>query len=192
MSHAITDKILEDARNIAKSTAEEGAAKAVETIAEAQNDADIYLSKHREETAALVADVFRRKKSMALLEVKKTLLKAKKDLIDAVFSKAVEELIEDKAAYLSLIEGMLQYAANGDKVYISARDKKTVTKAFIDSYAKARGIKLTLAKENAEILGGIILSSGSVDKNLSLDVEMQDVKNSLEAQIANMLFGAAE
>lgn len=50
-------------------------------------------------------------------------------------------------------------------------------------------IKLTLDKEYAPIKGGVILVGKDYDKNLSLDLEMQTLREECESEIAAVLFG---
>lgn len=193
MSEAITSKIIEDAKLIAASTLEEGRAKAGEILADAKNQADIYIQKNRSEIAELKKEVLRRRISVANLEAKKLGLRAKKEILDSVFTRASEKILKlDKGGYLKIIEGMLAEAQDGDTVIIPEKDKKIITKAFIEGYAKKRGIKLTLSDSYADIKGGIILSSGSVDKNLSLEVEMGALREELESEVAQKLFGDNE
>ena len=59
----------------------------------------------------------------------------------------------------------------------------------MDSVAKKCKIKLTLDKEYAPIKGGVILVGKDYDKNLSLDLEMQTLREECESEIAAVLFG---
>ena len=63
------------------------------------------------------------------------------------------------------------------------------TKAFVDSVAKKCKIKLSLDKEYAPIKGGVILVGKNYDKNLSLDLEFQTLREESEAEVAKVLFG---
>ena len=91
--------------------------------------------------------------------------------------------------YKNLIEGMLDSAAeDGDVVTISKNDAKVLTKAFFDSYSKKRGINLSLSKDLGDFKGGVVLSGGGVDKNLTLEVEIKLLREQTESEIAGLLF----
>jgi V/A-type H+-transporting ATPase subunit E len=190
MSEAIVAKILEDARASVNTALSEGGKAAAKTIADAQNEASILLQKSMEDTAALREEIIRRRISVANLEVRKLMLAAKKRVLDRIFAEAAEKIASlPKDRYLALIRGMLNQAEDGDEVRICERDAGLITKEFIDGCAKARGIRLTLSSSYADIRGGILLSAGGMEKNLSLEVEMAELRERLEPEVAARLFG---
>jgi len=189
MSEAIIAKILEDARISVNTALSEGGKAAAETIAEAQNEVSILFQKSMDDTAALREEIIRRRISVANLEVRKLMLAAKKRVLDRIFAEAAKNIEAlPKEQYLALITGMLSAAEDGDVVKICARDKDTVTKEFVESYAKAKGIRLTLSASYEDIQGGVILCAGGVEKNLSLEVEMAALRERLESEVAARLF----
>lgn len=190
MSEAITAKILEDARIAVNTALEEGGKAAAEMIAQAQHEASMILEKSVNETALLRDEIIRRRVSVANLEVRKLMLASKKRVLDNIFEEAGNAVLSlPKAKYLEIIEGMLNAAEDGEEVKIAERDKAVITEAFIKKVAAAKGIGLTLSKEFADIKGGIILCSGEIEKNLSLEVELASLKERLESETAAKLFG---
>lgn len=185
----ISEKIISDARALANSTMEEGALKAQETIERAHNDIAIYREKNMHETFELRDEIVRRRISVANLEAKKNMLKARRDVLDSVYDGAIEAVCGDDKTYLTLISKMLGYAEDGEEVCISARDKDRITEGFIKSESARLGITLTLSSEYADIRGGIILRGKNYDKNLSVDTEMASLRDETEPQIAISLFG---
>lgn len=191
MAEAIINRILEDARQIVNSTLEEGNKKASEIIASAKNDAAIYREKKHAETVTLREEIIRRKISVANLEVKKTVLAAKQEVLEKTYANAKEKILNLPASdYLAIIKNMIsQNAESGDTVFISQNDKKRITKKFVSETAKELGLTLKLSSEYADISGGIILSGGAADKNLSLDVEFRALREETESNVAFALFG---
>ncbi len=186
----ISEKIIADARVIANSTAEEGNIKAQEIIDGANNDIAIYREKNMRETFALRDEIVARRISVANLEAKKIMLGARRDVLNSAFDGATERILGDDETYLALIERMLSYADDGDVVCISERDKDRITENFISAIAAKRGIELTLGGDYADIKGGVLLRGKNYDKNLSVDVEMQFLREEIEHVVAEELFGA--
>ncbi|MDD3947441.1 MAG: V-type ATP synthase subunit E family protein [Clostridia bacterium] len=190
MSEAIIAKILEDARSAVNTALEEGGKSAAATIAEARNEASLLLQKSMDETAALQDEIIRRRMTVANLEVRKLMLAAKKRALDGIFKEAAEQVLSlKKDRYLKIISGMLESAEDGDTVKIAARDKGVITETFLKKYAESKGINLSLSQEFADIKGGIILCSGNMEKNLSLEVELDALREQLEPEVASKLFG---
>ncbi len=186
----ISEKIIADARVIANSTAEEGNIKAQAIIDGANNDIAIYREKNMRETFALRDEIVARRISVANLEAKKIMLGARRDVLNSAFDGATERILGDDETYLALIERMLSYADDGDVVCISERDKDRITENFISAIAAKRGIELTLGGDYADIKGGVLLRGKNYDKNLSVDVEMQFLREEIEHVVAEELFGA--
>ena len=173
------DKIVSDAEAYANATLEKATAQAKEKVSNAEKSAEV----------AGVEYVGRRV-TVAGLDLKKARLNAKIALLDDVYDKAVDAVrnVDDKD-YKKLIEGMLDSSAeDGDVVTISKNDAKVLTKAFFDAYAKKRGISLSLSKYFGDFKGGVVLSGGGVDKNLTLEVEIKLLREQTESEIAGLLF----
>lgn len=187
---AIIEKILSDADVQARTTVEEAEKKADEILALAAEQCKSYLAKSKSETDRAVKEVAERAETVAELDARKMLLRAKSAVLDEVFALALEKARAlDKATYKKIIVGMLNFAENGDKVTVSAREKGIVTKKFVDDVAKAKGIKLTLNDKEGDFDGGIILTSDGIDKNFTLDVEFALLRDAAEAETAKKIFG---
>lgn len=185
---AITNKILSDAQKRADAMVGEAEAKAQEILAETASLCKRHLEKSQSEVDEIKVNIATRSKTVAELDAKKLLLKAKADMLDKTFDTALDKIRNlDAKAYKKLILGMLANAEDGDVITISQREKKIITKKLVDEEAKKRGIKLTLNKELGDFDGGLILSSGGVDKNFTLDVELGLLRDTVEADIAKEL-----
>lgn len=187
---AIIDKIIGDAN-----------AKAEQIAAEAKQKADAIAAKAAESAQSVIADGEAKKKAaydtvisnsavVANLDCKKALLTAKTELIGEAFDRAVEILRADKKKYCDLVAKMIaSVAEDGDKVRVAECDKDVLNKAFVDSVAKKCKVKLTLDKEYAPVKGGVVLIGKNYDKNLSLDLELQTLREECEGEVAAVLFG---
>ena len=186
MSDIVT-QILEGAQYMATAVIVEAKAEAEKVIANAKAEAEAFLQKSREEIEALKDETIKRRITVAHLEARKILLAAKKKALDDIFARAAEAITSlPKEQYLAIIEGMLSHAEDGDTVKIARKDKAVITSAFIAGVAKEKDI--SNPSEYADISGGIILSGGEVEKNLSLDVELRAFREELEPRVAAKLF----
>ncbi len=185
----ILKKIIKDAQKIATSTLDEGVLKAQELINIAENDAKIYRTRHRQESQKEREDILRRKITVANLEAKKIMLSAKQQILGKVFEESITAIRDDLTAYKAMLKGMIQQADNGDTLTISKLDKDIVTESFVNSALKSKGIKVTLNKKLGDFKGGIVLSNEVSNKNFTLETELALLRNDIEPEIAQMLFG---
>ncbi len=186
---AIIDTIIADGAQRAENALAD-ARKRAEAIAEqAQNECGILRENNAREAQIAVEEIARRSETVAELDAKKLVLKAKSDILDNVYSVALDKLKKlDAKTYEALIWGMLENAEDGDTVTVSKRESKIVTKKKLGDFAAKRGITLNFGGVSEEFDGGVMLSGGGVDKNLTLDVEIALVRDETEARIAHALF----
>lgn len=187
---AILDKIMSDAREKADAYTAEQSEKAAKITADAEAKCAEYRSDFERETRAQVADILSRSMTVAELDAKKQLLAAKVNVLDRVFERALEKLtaLSDKNMK-KLLVNMLGNAEDGDTVTLSAAAKDVLSGEDVAKYAAKKRIKLSLSNEYGDFAGGMILSGGGVDKNLTFEVEIAALRESLETEIAKRIFG---
>lgn len=185
---AIIAKIKADAQRIANSTCEEGAKRGSEIRKEAENDSRIYIERNLEESRAEREEIIRRKITAGNLEVRKMILQTKQTLIGTAFERAAAEIKKDKKGYAGLLERMLKLAEDGDTVVFAEADKKLFDGKWLKSRADAAKIKLIFGGYG-DFSGGMIISNGGSDKNMTLDVELKELREKYEPEIAKLMFG---
>ena len=157
----IIEKILSDARQEADKIVAEANDYATATLdkARAQAKDKVSVAEKAAETAGV--EYVGRRITVAGLDLKKAKLNAKIALLDDVYDKAADAVrnVPDKD-YKNLIEGMLDSAAEDGDVVTDLGDFK----------------------------GGVVLSGGGVDKNLTLEVEIKLLREQTESEIAGLLF----
>ena len=176
--NAVIDKIISDAQAAAAQEVAAAEEKAGQTVAAARRAADAYAEKMLADKDALTEQVISRGRSVDALDARREISACKSALIDGAFAKAAQALKADKKAA----------AEDGEEVVICAEDEKTVTAAFIAGIAKAAGVKIKLAKERGDFLGGVILSGKKYDKNLTLEEELRLVRENCETAVTDVLF----
>ncbi len=184
---AILERIISDAQAAADATVAEAEGRAAEIIAEAEARA----ARDRQGTSAIIAErskaIADGKAAAARLDAAKVMLAAKRGVIDAVYSRALEKLkaLPQKDA-VRLAEGLLlSYAEDGDEL------------VFATNFAyKAQVLKLAVVAEKnlknsgktADIDGGFILIGKNSDKDLSYGALLALDREERQAEIAAKLF----
>lgn len=139
-------------------------------------------------------EIFRRREIVANLDVKKLMLKAKRDLINDVYELALEKMkgIEGEQ-YTTLCEAMLDAAVSTKDEQIQvAASEKYLTQTWLDGYNAARGAKLSFSDVKPDITGGFILAKGKISTNCSWDMLVRAAQEKQEADVVKRLFPTAE
>lgn len=192
----IIDRIAAEASEEVARIEAEGAARAAELAAEfAETEKTLYGERIAEGAAESVAQ-FERLKNVAALEAKKTILAEKQALITEVFEQAVKDLLAlPEEQYVALLARVSAEAARtGDeKLVFNATDKARVgakvvaaTNALLSEQGRAAA--LTLADETRNLVGGVIISGGSIEVNASLTALVEQHRNELAPSVAAILF----
>lgn len=185
----IIDKILSDAKERADDVVLQAEAKAKAILDGVVSElnawkAEVFKRLDGEEEAVAV-----RRETVARLEARKIELGAKQKVIDEVFKRALNKLIDlSEKEYQNVIVGMLDYAEDGDIVTVNKTCKSMLPKVFFTSYAKLKGIKLGYNTAGGNFEGGMILSNGKVDKNFTFEAELRELREKLMPEIVAKLF----
>ncbi len=127
------------------------------------------------------------------LELRKQLLRKKREILDELYEEAKGELerLGDED-YLDLMKEMiLRGAISGNEEIIVAKDQE---KLFGDSFLEAlnrenklgKGFKL--AKDSGDFAWGVVLREGQRIVDLTLGVLVEQLRERIESEIAPMLF----
>lgn len=184
---AIIERIIADAQDQANDIVSEAQTAAKDICAAAESKVKANRQKATEKLIEDGEEILRRRMSVANLDAKKSRLFAKQKLLETVFDEAREAVLAlDDEKYLLLIEKLIKgFSAEGETVTIAERDKKRITKKFLDGFGK----KLTLSDSFGDFDGGIMLSKDGYDKNLTLDVLLDESRERVENKVAETLFG---
>jgi V/A-type H+-transporting ATPase subunit E len=116
--------------------------------------------------------------ALARIDARKKLLSEKQAIIGQVLKSAEEEILKDKS-YPKLLKTIIEhYAKKGDEVLLSEEDR---------SRFKNR-LKSPKLGESVPIRGGVIIQSGRIDKNFSLDAIAESLKDELTMELAKLIF----
>jgi len=192
----IKEKIISDAQIKANEIIVQAESKAKKIkskgMKEAENIKNDILGKNRQEGLLKKNKIL----TEANLDAKKAILSEKQGIIEKVFSKALEDILnlEDREYCKFIKKIILNNIENGNEIiYISETDKKRITKVFIDDTnreLKNKGKKgeLILDTSYIQIKGGVIIGSGNIRKNISLELLLQKAREEYEMEVNNQLF----
>lgn len=126
--------------------------------------------------------------TMENLESRKKILEAKQKVIDRVFSKALEDVL-DLEDYEHILGNLLCKAAQGgEELILSLRDRKRLTEDFFSTLNARLGEPLKISEETRDITGGFILKTGNIEINECFDTKLTILRDEMESQVAQVLF----
>lgn len=179
------DKIIAQAEDNANNITKKGKK-------EADNIKNIILYKNKQEASLKRSKIL----TEANLEAKKTILLEKQKIIEDVFNKALENILKlsDKDYHNFIKKLILDNIEIGDEtIFIDHSDQKKISKSFIEDINKELKSKeekgeLKLSTSYLPIKGGVIIGSGKIRKNISLELLLKNVREESEMQISKILF----
>jgi len=184
---AILSKIADDGKKNAQANLDEAQEEADAITAEAQRICSEHEAAARAEQEVLKATIHARAVTVATLDARKLALAAKNTLLDAAFSRAATLLLElPEKTYKKLILSMLSNASEGDRLTLGNREKKLFSTEEISELAKKSKVKLT--EKSGAFSGGVLLSGGGIDKNMTIECEIELLRGGLEDKVAKLLF----
>ena len=192
----IVGKIAEDAANetgsiLAGAKAEAGAIeKKYEAQAKAESEKVVAEGQRR------AAEIRRHVTSAAEQEAKLAVLMTKQNMVSMAFDQTLVKLKSlPEADYIALLARLAAGAssAGSEEIVLSAKDKGSIGKKVLDS-ANQRLVEagkkgnLTLSPDAGGFDGGLLLKSGKVETNCTLDSILRLSKDELGPDIAATLF----
>jgi len=192
----INNKIISDARIQAEKIIAQAEDDAHNIIKKGEKEADniknIILYKNNQEASLKKSKIL----TEANLKAKKTILSEKQKIIKDVFDKALEIILKlnDKAYHNFIKKLILDNIEIGDEIiFIGSSDQRKISQSFIEDLnkeLKSKGEKgvLKLSTSYLPIKGGVVIGSGKIRKNISLELLLKNVREELEMQISKILF----
>ena len=199
MTEKITQRILEEAREKAQAIRAEAESAAGSVVSEARERAQILTQKAEAAAKDSLSDAERRFVAVAELDAKKYRLGAKIQVLAEAFREAESAFLAmEPAAYRAVYERIVLSAVSSGREGIApAADETRLDQGFVDGVnatlrAQGRTGELVLMPKREDISGGLILLEGSMEINLSTAAVMRQVREEIEGQTADLLFGQEE
>ena len=192
----INDKIISDAKIQASKIITQAEDNANNIIKKGEKEADnvkkVILYKYNQEASLKKSKIL----TEANLEAKKNILLEKQKIMEDVFDKTLESIAKlNSKDYLNFIKKLiLDNIESGDEtIFIDHLDRIKISKSFIEDInkeLKSQGEKgeLKLSAAYLPIKGGVVVGSGKIRKNISLEFLLKKIREELEIQISKDLF----
>ena len=138
--------------------------------------------------------VFRQERLVdeAKMEARRDILATKQELIGRAFDLALEKLLElPEKEYVALLADLAVEASSTGKeaIIFSQKDRTRYGKTVVtQANEKLGGGHLTLSEQTRPIKGGLILQDSQVETNCSFEVLIHLQRNTLSAEVAQVLF----
>lgn len=199
MTEKITQRILEEAEERARAIRQEAESAANLTVSDARAKAAAITHQAEETAKAGLVDAERRFVAVAELDAKKYRLGAKIQVLDEAFREAESAFqAMDQEAYCAVYgKIVLSAVSTGREGIAPAADESRLDQGFVDGInetlrTQGRTGELVLLPKREDISGGLILLEGSMEINLSTAAVMRQVREEIEGQTADLLFGQEE
>lgn len=191
-----TDKIIAHIQADAKAQADaviaEASARCEKILADYEAQAAaVYEEAHRVLTAEgeQRLDGAHRMNSM---ETRKAALEMKQKQVGEAFRRAMTAIPElPEGEYRDFLIRLAKGAvSSGDEeVIMNERDAAGFGKAVVEAVNAACGTRLTLSGETRDIAGGLILRSGNIEVNATLELLTELARREFSPEVAKVLFG---
>ena len=126
------------------------------------------------------------------MDGRKNLLAAKQEVISEAFSLALETVESmPRPLYTELMKQVvLENAQDGDVIHYNAKDADVFNEEFMRALKAQCGdrLSISLGKPIEDIQSGVVLQSGAMERNCSIEALLRIVREQEEAQVAAILF----
>jgi V/A-type H+-transporting ATPase subunit E len=196
----LRQKIISDAEAEAGKIAAEAEAQAGAVLGEARVEADRIAAESRERAESEAKEHIRRQISLRELEARNALLGEKGKMIEEVFEKALDDLRrKDREGGYSLTRDLLFKAieSGDEEIILSPEDRQGITSSFLASLndelrKQGKRGEIKLAEDTREIRGGFVLRHGRTEINSSFETLLAMLRDEVETEVANILFGESK
>jgi len=191
----IGDRILADAADEAERLRTEAKKTAVKIASQAEAEAQRFIAEALEQSRQAGAQKKKQRLAAAGLAARDRVIAAKQTIIDNAFSRA-KELLEGVSDdnYTDMLAGLIAGGAAGGEEIVFAESDKAVAAGAVakaNSFLKSKGLAPVVAAAGARPAGrGFILRSGNIEESFLLSALLDSAREELEAEVAQIVFGA--
>lgn len=196
----IVEKILSEAKSVADSVRRRSDEEITRLRAELEDEERDLREAAGKRIEGEAEEIVKSRLSSARLEARKRILGEKDLIVREVYAAVKDRILAlPDGAYLDFLGNLVvRHGGAGDgKVMLCARDRDRLGEKLprweedISRLMKEEGGSgsISVSEETRDIEGGLVLSRGRIEVNLSLDVILSEVKYSLERDVIRILFG---
>lgn len=189
----ITSKIIGEAEEIKNQTLADAAQKRDAILSEARKKAEVMLEEAKQQGEAEKEKMITRHRSVSGIDSRKVILAKKQQMIADCFDKTVDAITQmDKKEYISLLVNMGKNSGSKTGLLIfNEKERKTIGAEVTAALnAAVEGGEYGLSEETKNIRGGFILRCGQTYINNTVEALVDENKDKITREIAEMLFPA--
>lgn len=187
----ITSKIMDEAGTQADAIIAKAQAKADEIIGDAKAKAEDVKKAAEAEGLEEKDKVISQKKAVADIDSRKLLLEKKQEMIDSCFKRAVKKIMDMNVDEYSsfLINVVKMCNVNEGSLILNKVDRERLGSTIVDKIKESMpDSNFTLSEEVGKFTGGIVVKSGQVYINGTVDTFVSEAKEEMALQISEVLF----
>ena len=192
----LTQKILNDARMEAEEIEKIASLQADDIVSKANSELEKEREKLRKEAERLANEKYQNIVTLSRIEARNKVLERKQELINEVFTKVRKKMEDmDAAAFKSFTVSLLsKFPPEGRSILIVGKkhtsliNKEFVQKLNQQIQKKGSG-SFVLSEREPDFEDGFRLVMGDVQVDLSFDSILKTVREDVEMDIINTLFG---
>jgi V/A-type H+-transporting ATPase subunit E len=194
---AIASEILEDVKKESEIIIRDAEKKAEEILRDAKTEAKGRRARCLAETKEKREIEKKKARSLTAIEIRNRILQIKQEQVNAVFDKAflrLKQFVESEIYpnyLLSFIEeAVKKIESKRLVVYVNSKDREWLANSKLDELSEKLGVKLTLAKETENCLGGCIVKTpnGKLSHDNTFEKRLEVLKPALRGEVAKILF----
>ncbi len=189
-SSKIVEKILKEAEEQAKRILAKAEEEAKAILVDAEKEKNFIIDAAHKEAEEVYRKEKEKRIGLEVIELRKKVLAAKREIVDAVFKKVIDTLKTESAdKYIGHMANFIKALdLNGKYEVIPGGKENRVNEEFIKKLGKETGLDLTLSKEKLAGYSGFTLKREKVEINLAPEVIIPEIKDEIEDNIKALLF----
>lgn len=191
---SITSKITADAKEQAQQRIEQAKQEAQQILQDYQAQAQQVTQQAQQQAQKEAALIAERVESQSGLVRRNMMLQYKRDVMEQAFCKALEQLcVQDCDKQVELLASAATKYLSGDaQIILNESDKTKFGSKLIEEISaklntENKPYRVSLSEINGSMQGGMILAQGNIETNLSYEILVKNVRDELEAQVAQIL-----
>lgn len=193
----LKNRIMKDSSSEADEILKASKEKAAKIIEDGKLKAQSIIEGSKKKAGLDGASEYERIITKARLDARNEMILAKQEAINGVFDKARDYIISmDSAEYSDFIEKLIlsNIETGNEEIIFSESDLQKLDTRLVervnkklDDQGRVGGLKLSSEKRN--IGPGFILKNGRVETNCTIELQLKLLRESIESEIANIIFG---
>ena len=187
----ITSRILFEAENIAENTISEAEKKCETILEEAKARGKEIVEAAEKDSKTEKKNILERGTSVADIDGRKLVLEQKQKYIKTCFDKAVEKIVSmDEDKYIKfLVDTVKDGNCRSGEVILNEKDLNSIGESLVKSLnEETENGDFKLSGNISKIKGGLLIKSGSVYMNGSIETVIDEKYSDLAAEVAAILF----